>query len=179
MRALFCDDANAVHGSLRVLVEFVDQVSEEQLPQVLPMLLPKLAQIVMDPSRDMRTRGRAIEIFTTFAETIANFGHNDPRLLKIHLAPILGDWMALLGSVLADPASDIGFKTAAVNACTVLLRALPKKCSKLMPTILPAVWSLLTSGATVYAALILTGVDQAPADIDEDGELMSFESLAL
>jgi hypothetical protein len=83
--------------------------------------------------------------------------------------PQLEPWLALLGSILSSDASDVGLRTSAVRACTSLMRAIPKKCSKYMPLVLGPVWALLVSGATVYSQTILDGSD-APADeADEDG----------
>lgn len=90
-------------------------------------------------------------------------------MLKTFLAPQLEQWLHLLAGVLAGAASDYGLRTAAVRACTTLLRALPKRCSKLVHIILAPVWQLLIAGAGEYSREILAGDDMVSVELDEDG----------
>eukprot|EP00047_Mylnosiga_fluctuans_P022920 m.129227 g.129227 ORF g.129227 m.129227 type:complete len:1009 (+) comp9427_c0_seq1:1767-4793(+) len=179
LAALFSGNPHAVHGSLRVLTEFVEFISEEQIERVLPLLFPKLAQIALDQTKDMRTRGRAIDIFSSLAETVATIGMHDERLLREFLAPQLAEWLQLLGGVLGAAGSDYGLRTSSVRACTALVRAIPKKCSKHIAAVLGPLWGLLVAGAEAYSKDILSGEDNLENQVDEDGEVLSFESMML
>lgn len=78
-----------VHGTMRVLSEFCQDVSDTQLPHIAPIILPQLVQVIMQaevskmagrlffshprvpkPFRQMysvRTRSRAVHIFSVLA----------------------------------------------------------------------------------------------------------------
>jgi hypothetical protein len=55
-----------VHGAMRVLTEFTrDQIDTQQIPKVIPTLMPELYKIFADPKFDIRTRSRCVTIFNS------------------------------------------------------------------------------------------------------------------
>lgn len=52
-------DINAVHGTLETLTEIVQEVTDLQLPQIAPAIIPQLYKIFIDPNRypiNLRTK---------------------------------------------------------------------------------------------------------------------------
>nr|XP_048682578.1 importin-9 isoform X4 [Caretta caretta] len=73
MEMLVSGDLNAVHGAMRVLTEFTREVTDTQMPLVAPVILPEMYKIfTMAEVYGIRTRSRAVEIFTTCAHMICN-----------------------------------------------------------------------------------------------------------
>ncbi|XP_016402420.1 importin-9-like, partial [Sinocyclocheilus rhinocerous] len=71
MDMLASGDVNAVHGAMRVLTEFTREVTDIQMPDVAPVILPQMYKIfTMAEVYSIRTRSRAVEIFTTCANLI-------------------------------------------------------------------------------------------------------------
>ncbi|XP_016126812.1 importin-9-like [Sinocyclocheilus grahami] len=71
MDMLASGDVNAVHGAMRVLTEFTREVTDVQMPDVAPVILPQMYKIfTMAEVYSIRTRSRAVEIFTTCANLI-------------------------------------------------------------------------------------------------------------
>lgn len=48
MHALLSDDNNFVHGAMRVLTEFSSEVTDTQIPQVAPIILPQMCLILAE-----------------------------------------------------------------------------------------------------------------------------------
>ena len=48
MHALLSDDSHFVHGAMRVLTEFSSEVTESQIPQVAPIILPQMCLILTE-----------------------------------------------------------------------------------------------------------------------------------
>lgn len=72
-------DMNAVHGSIETLAELVPEVTDLQMPQVAPAVLPQIYKIFTDPQNySLYIRKKAIEIFTSIVEVIADMSEYDP-----------------------------------------------------------------------------------------------------
>jgi len=73
MAALQTGDIQAVHGAMRVMTEFSRDVTDMQVPFIAPVVFPKLLKIFSRPdSYTVRTRTRAVEIFSTLATLVLN-----------------------------------------------------------------------------------------------------------
>ncbi|GBL76594.1 Importin-9 [Araneus ventricosus] len=73
LRSLVSENSCAVHGAMRVLKEISNEVSDSQMPQFAPVILPEMLKIFLqDQKYGIRTRGRAVEIFSTCAEIIGS-----------------------------------------------------------------------------------------------------------
>lgn len=80
----------AVQGSVRVLKEFVRDLSDAQISNVAPVILPDMYRIFMEKEQySVRTRSRAIEIFNTLASMICTMAETDKSIFKAILGPIL------------------------------------------------------------------------------------------
>uniref|UniRef100_A0A2K5IFB6 Importin N-terminal domain-containing protein n=1 Tax=Colobus angolensis palliatus TaxID=336983 RepID=A0A2K5IFB6_COLAP len=82
MEMLVSGDLNAVHGAMRVLTEFTREVTDTQMPLVAPVILPEMYKIfTMAEVYGIRTRSRAVEIFTTCAHMICNMEELEKEVL--------------------------------------------------------------------------------------------------
>ena len=65
-------------GAVRVLKEFARDLTDSQIPRVAPVILPDMYRIFMEQDKyGVRTRTRAIEIFTTMASMICTMGESN------------------------------------------------------------------------------------------------------
>ena len=79
----------AVQGSVRVLKEFVRDLSDSQIPNVAPVVLPDMYRIFMEKENySVRTRSRAIEIFNTLASLICTMAESDKTIFKAILGKL-------------------------------------------------------------------------------------------
>jgi len=179
-----------VHGAVRVLKEFTRDLTDAQIPQVAPIILPDMYRIFMEPETyGVRTRARAIEIFTTLTNMVCTIGEVNKSLSKTLLAPILPTFTEALVSALSLPdhshASDAGLKTEILKALTILVRNVPKQMGPWLPQILPPVWATLTSSADKYIREVVNegdsenggGGEQDEEIVDSEGEVIGFENL--
>ncbi len=180
----------AIYSAMKVFVELSHEVTDSQMPTIAPLLLPKMYQIFVSSQEfSLRTRGRAVQIFTTIAETIAQMGDYDKTAIKVYLEPILPQFTEALVEVLllpeASPDVDLGIKKDVINSLTILLRNCRKLMQKWLPQILEPVWHSLTTAAGIYVKTVLN-VNTVDYDneheryaelVDSDGEVLGFESL--
>ena len=175
-----------VHGAVRVLKEFTRDLTDTQISQVAPIIFPDMYRIFVDQEGryTIRTRSRAIEIFTTLASMICTIGEVNKSLPKTIMEPILPQFSeALVGGLSLPEGShltDAGLKTAILKALTVLVKNVPKIMAPWLTQILPPVWSTLTSSADLYVRdVVNAGDDSADQEeiVDSDGEIVGFENL--
>lgn len=181
MQALTSGDANTVHGAMRVLTEFSRDITDNQMFQVAPVVLPEMYKIFTQPEKyGIRTRGRAVEIFSTCAQIIAAMGHMDKNTVKTLLYPILPQFTEALVEALKipdGPSSDSGIKKEILKALTVLVKYEPKQMSTWLPHILTPVWNSLTESALIYVKTAVNDSEEANDPVDSDGEVLGFENV--
>lgn len=105
-----------LQGSVRVLKEFSRDLTDSQIPNVAPVILPDTYRIFMETEKySVRTRARCIEIFSTLSSMICAMGEVDRSLSKSLLSPILPTFTHALVTALHVPdsshATDPGLKT--------------------------------------------------------------------
>eukprot|EP00051_Salpingoeca_urceolata_P025866 m.471487 g.471487 ORF g.471487 m.471487 type:complete len:1047 (+) comp20377_c1_seq1:406-3546(+) len=183
VQGLYGGDPNVAHGAMRVLVEFIGCLSHRHLPEMLPALLPELHKIVMDEQgRDLRSRSRAIELFSGLIEAVTLYRDVEEQveaLEQAYVIPAVPHWLKLFVDLLAlpnGPGMDTGFKTEVIKGLTMLAATHTRLVTRNMPGILPPVWTLMKSGVEYYNQFIVTGAD-VENSVDEDGRILSFENL--
>ena len=74
-----------------MLAEFCQDVSDTQMPQVAPVILPQLLKVIVQPEvYSVRTRSRAVHIFNTISNFIYSMSYTFPvsvcgqRELHVH-----------------------------------------------------------------------------------------------
>jgi hypothetical protein len=71
-------DIKAVHGALETLIGLVPDITDQQMPQVAPAIIPQMYKIFIDPQNySIVLRKRAIEIFAALIQEIANMSEYD------------------------------------------------------------------------------------------------------
>ncbi|KAF3823229.1 hypothetical protein GH733_010665, partial [Mirounga leonina] len=148
MEMLVSGDLNAVHGAMRVLTEFTREVTDTQMPLVAPVILPEMYKIfTMAEVYGIRTRSRAVEIFTTCAHMICNMEELEKGAAKVLIFPVVQQFTEAFVQALQipdGPTSDSGFKMEVLKAVTALVKNFPKHMVSSMQQILPIVWNTLT-----------------------------------
>ncbi|XP_014669041.1 PREDICTED: importin-9-like [Priapulus caudatus] len=157
MHTLTTGDQNAVHGTMRVLTEFMREVTGvNQVPQITPVILPEMYKIfTRADAYSIRTRSRAVVIFTTCASMIADMEDMDKRVKGL-IYPFLPQFTEAFVQSLQVPdsaTSDSGLKMEVLKALTALVKNFPKQMAPYMNTILQSVWITLTESATIIIAL--------------------------
>uniref|UniRef100_A0A8C0IUC7 Importin 9 n=1 Tax=Chelonoidis abingdonii TaxID=106734 RepID=A0A8C0IUC7_CHEAB len=183
MEMLVSGDLNAVHGAMRVLTEFTREVTDTQMPLVAPVILPEMYKIfTMAEVYGIRTRSRAVEIFTTCAHMICNMEELEKGAAKVLIFPVVQQFTEAFVQALQmpdGPTSDSGFKMEVLKAVTALVKNYPKHMVSSMQQILPIVWNTLTESAALYP-FSLTEVnytEEVEDPVDSDGEVLGFENL--
>ncbi|XP_046853587.1 importin-9-like [Xenia sp. Carnegie-2017] len=178
MQALLSEDHNFVHGAMRVLTEFSSEVTDAQISQVAPIILPQMCLILTeDVKYHIRTRSRAVSIFNTFAELI---GSSCSKSVRKQLFPVMKSFPPVLTQVLAVPdgeTSDCGLKMEVLKALTTLIEKFPKEMASQLSAVLPHVWNILTHGAERYHKTVINFMEEADDPVDSDGEILTFEAV--
>ncbi|XP_022238749.1 importin-9-like [Limulus polyphemus] len=174
MEALTSGDSNAVHGAMRVLTEFSREVTDNQMLQVAPVILPEMYKIFREDEKyAIRTRGRAVEIFATCAQMIAIMAEYNKGVAKSLLYPVLPQFTEALVQALQvtdGMTSDSGLKKEVLNALTVLVKHTPKQMSSWLPHILTPVWNCLTESASIYIKTVVNDTEEGNNPVDSDGK---------
>jgi len=181
MEALRAEDEFAVQGAVRVLKELARDLTDSQIPSIAPVILPDIYRIFCESEKfSIRTRARAVEIFTTLTSMICTMGEVNKSLQKSLLNPVLTTFSEALVAALSVPdsqTSDPGLRTEVLKALTVLLKNVPKQMATWLPQILPPVWSTLTKSAEKYVREVVNEGGEDDELVDSDGEVLGFENL--
>ncbi|KAM6947698.1 importin-9 [Lycodopsis pacificus] len=181
MEMLVSGDVNAVHGAMRVLTEFTREVTDTQMPLVAPVILPEMYKIfTMAEVYSIRTRSRAVEIFTTCANLICAIEELEKGAAKALIFPVVQQFTEAFVQALHmpdGPSSDSGLKMEVLKAVTALVRNFPKPMVSSMQQILPIVWNTLTESAAFYVRTEVNYTEEVDDPVDSDGEVLGFENL--
>ncbi|XP_037602433.1 importin-9 isoform X2 [Sebastes umbrosus] len=181
MEMLVSGDVNAVHGAMRVLTEFTREVTDTQMPLVAPVILPEMYKIfTMAEVYSIRTRSRAVEIFTTCANLICAIEELEKGAAKALIFPVVQQFTEAFVHALQMPdglSSDSGLKMEVLKAVTALVKNFPKPMVSSMQQILPIVWNTLTESAAFYVRTEVNYTEEVDDPVDSDGEVLGFENL--
>uniref|UniRef100_A0A3B3IEN4 Importin 9 n=1 Tax=Oryzias latipes TaxID=8090 RepID=A0A3B3IEN4_ORYLA len=183
MEMLISGDVSAVHGAMRVLTEFTREVTDTQMPLVAPVILPEMYKIfTMAEVYSIRTRARAVEIFTICANLICAIEELEKGAAKALIFPVVQQFTEAFVQALRmpdGPSSDSGLKMEVLKAVTALVKNFPKPMVFSMQQILPIVWDTLTESARslTYVRTEVNYTEEVDDPIDSDGEVLGFENL--
>ncbi|KAL2717247.1 importin-9 [Vespula squamosa] len=174
----------AVHGAMRVLTEFTRDLTDTQLPNVGPVILQEMYRIFQSESQySIRTRGRAVEIFTIITNLVAATGIYHKGFIEQYLQPVIPMFCEKFVQCLRvsnGPTSDSGLKTDIIKAINCLVTKLPKYISNFLPQMLPPVWETLTESAKIYQEETVNGTTETNSkEVDSDGEIINFNNLII
>ncbi|TRY59713.1 hypothetical protein DNTS_002507 [Danionella cerebrum] len=172
MDMLASGDVNAVHGAMRVLTEFTREVTDVQMPDVAPVILPQMYKIfTMAEVYSIRTRSRAVEIFTTCANLICAIDEVAKGAANALIFPVVQQFTEAFIQALQipdGPASDSGLKMEVLKAVTALVKNFPKPMVSSMQQILPI---------STYVRTEVNYTEEVDDPVDSDGEVLGFENL--
>ncbi|XP_053312848.1 importin-9 [Spea bombifrons] len=181
MEMLVSGEVNAVHGAMRVLTEFTREVTDTQMPLVAPVILPEMYKIfTMNELYGIRTRARAVEIFTTCAHMVCTMEELEKGVAHALIFPVVQQFTDAFVQALQmpdGPTSDSGLKMEVLKAITALVKNFPKQMVSSMQQILPIVWNTLTESASFYVRTEVNGTEDLEDPVDSDGEVLGFENL--
>lgn len=155
-------DGNRVHGAMRVLTEFVrDDLSDQHLPYVAPVLFPELYRIFVSDSMSVSTRARALVIFRDFIEMLYMVKDENPDVVTNYLEPLLPTWLTAFKDVLSKPIVSTSQPMMVLNeilrTLNKLMNAFPKAVSPYLLHFLQIVWSHLVSLRDQYIRQFVSG----------------------
>ncbi|XP_053562447.1 importin-9 [Bombina bombina] len=181
MEMLVSGDVSSVHGAMRVLTEFTREVTDTQMPLVAPVILPEMYKIfTMAEVYGIRTRSRAVEIFTTCAHMICSMDEVEKGAAHALILPVVQQFTQAFVHALQMPdgtTSDSGLKMEVLKAITALVKNFPKHMVTSMQQILPIVWNTLTESAAFYVRTEVNDTEDIEDPVDSDGEVLGFENL--
>ncbi|KAF9083483.1 hypothetical protein BGX23_011399 [Mortierella sp. AD031] len=162
-----------VHGSMRVLAEFVNKdITHVQLPLVAPVLFPELLRIlVSEQIYPHATRSRCASIFRNAVEMLYTIKEEHPEAIKQYLTPIIGQWNeAFVG--------EWGLKTEILKCINLSVQGFPKLMAPYLLPVLSAVWQDVLHLRPRYLSEHVNTSDSVGESFqDSDGETIGFESL--
>ncbi|KAI9307964.1 armadillo-type protein [Cunninghamella echinulata] len=182
------NNADSVHGAMRVLLEMVKKdISIQQLPQVGPVLIPELFTILTSDSvYSFRTRGRAVNIFSSCVEMLATLREENPTLAVQFIEPIIQQWLQAFNTILSHHVQDneekaneeYGLKMDVVKSICILSSEFSKYILPALPQLFEPIWHDLYNLRNRYVQeFVIDSGDVAETFLDSDGNEIGFQSL--
>ncbi|KAG0068374.1 hypothetical protein BGZ89_004825 [Linnemannia elongata] len=183
--------ADEVHGSMRVLAEFVSKdITHVQLPRIVPVLFPELLRILMsEQTYSHATRSRCVSIFRSAVDMLYAMKEEHPEAVKEYLSPIFSQWNDAFITILNkrttdDPEIEVaewGLKVDIIKCINLSIQGFPKLTSSYILPVLSTVWQeILYLRPKYIAENIATNGDISGFSFqDSDGDNIGFESLLL
>jgi len=186
-----------VQGGLRCFVLLADDVTDEVLVKLMPVLQPLLLRILSAKPQVLPARAlmRCLTVYRILASslmTITNTGNNKMRfedIMKHLLLPTLPAYLSYMAAVLASPPppkgteTRYGLKLECVKVLRCLVEFFPSVINSHLGSFLPPLWSSLQGALPEYEADHVNGDDDDDA-FDADGDAIGlpaflYESLEL
>ncbi|KAK3762793.1 hypothetical protein RRG08_040490 [Elysia crispata] len=181
MQAVTSNQPNAVHGAMRVLSEFCQDVTDTQMTHVAPVILPELYKVFIGAETfGVRTRSRAVHIFNIVAGMVSTMQEFQKGIAKQLLFPVLPQFTKTFIQCLQMTESetcDSGLKLEVIKALTTLIKGFPKTMAQWLPEILPSIWNIFTQSAEIYVKTVVNNLEDADDPVDSDGDVLGFENL--
>ncbi|KAG0175607.1 Importin 9 [Apophysomyces sp. BC1015] len=182
------NNADSVHGAMRVLLEMVKKdISIQQLPQVGPVLIPELFAILTSESvYSFRTRGRAVDIFSSCVQMMSTLREENPTLAEKLIAPIIPQWTQAFNSILnhhvqgdaKKATEEYGLKMEVVKCICTISGEFPTYVAALLPQLFEPIWMDLYNLRERYVTEFVSDSDDiAESFQDSDGNEIGFQSL--
>lgn len=179
---------NAIYSSLKVFRELSYEITDIQIPNIAPLLLPQMLNILVSDQFSIRTRTNAIKVFSVISETIMHMNKVQSNSIKIYLAEHIPRFAESVISILMLPDGsanvDIGLKTEIIVTLNLFLRYCKKGMKIYTPKVLELIWHNLTTSANIYVKENVNSSDDChdgtgTAVEDSDDETVSFENYVL
>ncbi|KAI6656017.1 hypothetical protein LOD99_1751 [Oopsacas minuta] len=178
---LSSEQGSLVHGSIRVFVELARDISEAQINEVLPALLPKLYHIFTNSVvYTSRTRSRSINILTTFIQLLYTISKEYPEAPHKLLFPILPSFLEAFFHFLSSQTksiSEYSLQREVYNCFKELLKDFPKQVLPYFDKLLPVFWICFIQSAQSYLKIALFSSEMTDEEMDSDGNQISLDSI--
>jgi hypothetical protein len=171
-----------VSGAVRCLALLVEDISEEQVVEMAPIVLPELLNIVQSDSHPVYLRRWALIIFKTCLGALELTYKQSPAAASI-LQAALGPWLQTVSAILDAPLSGDdailwGIKFEALGCIVRVVRPFSKLAAEFLPPVLSSCWSMFSNGAPVYDKIVVRGEgDDSGIEDDSSLERVSFPDL--
>ncbi|KAI9193443.1 armadillo-type protein [Polychytrium aggregatum] len=170
-----------VHGTMRVLDEFVrEELSEQQIPFIVPVLLPELYTVFcQDQVYEPSIRARVVSILHDFIQNLETVKDEYPEAIAAYLTPMLPVWIEVFRASLAETqvgAETLWIRNEIFKTLKVLVRGFDKIMRPYLPQLLEGVWTQLVALRAEYVETVVQGEAVSEA-MDSDGEVISTSSL--
>ncbi|KAG0276851.1 hypothetical protein BGZ95_006953 [Linnemannia exigua] len=191
MAHLKAGSTDEVHGSMRVLAEFVSKdITHVQLPRIAPVLFPELHRIlVSEQTYSHATRSRCVSIFRSAVDMLYTIKEEHPEAVKEYLSPIFSQWndsfIAILNKRTTDnpeiEVAEWGLKVDIIKCINLSIQGFPKLTSSYILPVLSTVWQEIIYLRPKYIAenIATNGDISGFCFQDSDGDNIGFESLLL
>ncbi len=157
--------------------EFCHDISDTQLPQVVPIVLPTLLKVIVQAELySVRTRSRAVKIFHTFATLVYSMcGRFPVNTTYCHMTiscdyvvyqdapetllfPILPNYLATFVELLGNSShgnNDPGLRRELIMSLFQLLQYFPRTLTPHILTLVTPVWNILVASAGRQVCVII------------------------
>lgn len=184
-------DLRLVHGSIRCLSFFAENLPTQHVAAAMSKMLPELMRVAGDaesyPTRlRARAAGAARHLFTPLGSVIAVRGAASDEARAV-LMSLLPDLVSLLNGILVAPAtaeaaaldaSDAGLLHSALRVYVGLLKEFPEEVEAHLEAVAGTIVSFSEWLRPLYEAGIVAE-NLAEADYDSDGEMMGMAPLSM
>ena len=171
-----------VSGAVRSLALLVEDLSEEQVVEMAPVVLPELLLIVQSEGAPVSLRRWALIIFKTCLGALELTYKQTAGCAQI-LEQALPPWLQTIALILDGPTSADapliwGVKFEALGCLVRAGRAFSKITAPLMPPVLSSCWGIFTSCGPLYDQLVVRGEgDDVGVEDDASLERVTFSDL--
>eukprot|EP01116_Phalansterium_solitarium_P007626 TRINITY_DN2041_c0_g1_i1.p1 TRINITY_DN2041_c0_g1~~TRINITY_DN2041_c0_g1_i1.p1 ORF type:complete len:1043 (+),score=436.17 TRINITY_DN2041_c0_g1_i1:140-3268(+) len=178
--------AELVKGAIKCLEMFTDgdNLSDDQLPDLMALLLPVLLRIFNNEGNAYsdRVRMRALSIVEALTKWLGVLkGHHKQLVTKSFIQSALPGWMTGFAGVLSapdTPGGDCGMK---IHVCKIVFHLLidfAAQVKPLLPGLMVPLWSCFSNGLSVYETVAVHDDLLDAAGQDSDGDVLGLPTLA-
>lgn len=175
------DNELAIDGAMRVLTEFSRDLTEAQLPNLVPIILQEMYKIFQNENYSTGIRSCAIEIFVTITTLVANTAAYEKKFVQQYSQEFIPIFCEKFVGCLKEPHrrfSDNSFTTDIIKAINSIVK-LPKYQSDFLPQMLPPIWEILCQSAKIYQEVTVNADENDEKAVDSDDEVSKFNSLII
>jgi hypothetical protein len=174
LQGLQSNDSMMVEGCLRCMVLFVEQVTDQNLANSIPILFPTLLNMFeTDTTFTPKARIRALSIFRSCCQSIAavNGIEGFKGAVKTLLKPTLLKWMILIRKIVALPfGSNFGLRLEALRAFKELVTNFSGFVKKNAEKMLAVVLNSLSTAYVPMMRTVINGDAREDDTYDSDGD---------
>ncbi|GBG61529.1 hypothetical protein CBR_g22326 [Chara braunii] len=172
-----------LHGALRCLSLFADEIDDSQMPSLVPVLFPELFKIFSSPDvYGVSVHRLALVVLHSCISTLGIMSGAFQNETKALMSPMLKSWMEYFSAVLSRPttaqnADDWSLKMWVLKVLMQVVVNFPKLAAAHVQIVLHPLWQLFVGCAAVYDE---AAGAESPVDlVDSDGDELSLEALII